>query len=92
MAELSCSWCHTFNEIDRDRPTYCKECGHRADLARMRCDCSQCALCPSCHHRAAEGTFVADADFYGRHSAGQVMTCYCPCHKRLEEPKPDDVR
>ena len=37
MRYQSCSWCNTLNE-----GKYCRECGHRADLPRMWCDCSQC--------------------------------------------------
>lgn len=37
----SCSWCHTMNDITAG-PTLCRECGHRADLCRMECDCPVC--------------------------------------------------
>lgn len=33
----SCSFCHTMT----DQRT-CPNCGHRADVARVQCDCPQC--------------------------------------------------
>lgn len=41
MSVRSCSWCHEFNEISAESTT-CWRCGHRADLARIHCDCQQC--------------------------------------------------
>lgn len=41
----SCSWCHTTNDITaaaRLLPVFCSTCGHRADVARMQCDCGEC--------------------------------------------------
>jgi len=47
MSARSCSWCHHWNVIHVDdagnpQATLCLNCGHRADLARMHCDCQQC--------------------------------------------------
>lgn len=39
---MTCSWCHTANYIAA-HPTHCRHCRHRADLARMNCDCPQCS-------------------------------------------------
>lgn len=42
LISVGCSWCHALVETaDRAWPT-CPECGHRADRARMFCDCSTC--------------------------------------------------
>lgn len=41
MVSLTCSWCHTANTSD-GRPVICRNCGHRADVARMDCDCTRC--------------------------------------------------
>jgi len=41
MVSQSCSWCHELNEL-RGAPTYCWNCRHRADVARMLCDCRAC--------------------------------------------------
>lgn len=38
----SCSWCHTNNTLVPGCRNLCRHCGHRADLARMMCDCPQC--------------------------------------------------
>src|SRR4051794_10908880 len=37
----TCSWCHEINDVTAGR-TLCKQCGHRADLSRLACDCEQC--------------------------------------------------
>lgn len=37
---VSCSWCHEAQDLDESR--YCGVCGHRADRARVDCDCAQC--------------------------------------------------
>lgn len=37
---LSCSWCHHGQDLAIS--TFCDVCGHRADRARMDCDCEQC--------------------------------------------------
>jgi len=42
MVIRSCSWCHELNEL-RGTPTYCWSCGHRADVARISCDCPECS-------------------------------------------------
>lgn len=36
----SCSWCHVMNPFEPG--TYCRECGHRADVPRLECNCQQC--------------------------------------------------
>lgn len=42
MMRRTCSWCHELNDVSRG-PTTCRGCGHRADLSRLECDCSQCS-------------------------------------------------
>lgn len=47
MASLSqsCSWCDELNVIPLELgapAVYCSNCGHRADVARLYCDCSRC--------------------------------------------------
>jgi predicted amidophosphoribosyltransferase len=37
---VSCSWCHRAVPIS-DRRQFCPECGHRADVARVDCDCGR---------------------------------------------------
>lgn len=50
----SCSWCHEENSwaaepgrltgrFRQPPPMLCRNCGHRADVARMDCDCSECS-------------------------------------------------
>lgn len=39
----SCSWCHTTNTLVPGVRNLCRRCGHRADLARIDCDCPKCA-------------------------------------------------
>lgn len=45
-ASLSCSWCHEMNDISPNIThgvaIYCRNCGHRADVARVDCDCRNC--------------------------------------------------
>jgi hypothetical protein len=36
-----CAWCDEINDIV-DGKTFCANCGHRADVAIMRCDCLVC--------------------------------------------------
>jgi predicted Zn-ribbon and HTH transcriptional regulator len=38
----SCSWCRTCNAMLLVGPTFCRQCGHRADLPRLDCDCLAC--------------------------------------------------
>lgn len=43
----SCSWCHAENEVTPGLvlpPVFCNECGHRADLPRVACDCEKCQM------------------------------------------------
>jgi len=47
---FTCSWCHEDNEWT-GRPLFCWNCGHRADLARMYCNC---VVCREERHRAEE--------------------------------------
>jgi uncharacterized Zn finger protein (UPF0148 family) len=39
-----CPHCATPNLTEAGRPTYCRVCRHRADLARTVCDCTECRL------------------------------------------------
>jgi hypothetical protein len=39
----SCPWCHQLNVIAAPR-VHCPNCGHRADKARLYCDCDRCLL------------------------------------------------
>ena len=43
---VTCLWCGTKNDITKARMNnlaiYCRQCGHRADKAKVRCDCRQC--------------------------------------------------
>lgn len=42
-----CSWCHTENKVTADAAnatTSCQFCGHRADVARLECDCQRCSF------------------------------------------------
>jgi len=38
----SCAWCHRLVNVTHDPAPSCPYCGHRADLARLSCDCSRC--------------------------------------------------
>lgn len=43
---VSCSWCYELNDVTKAREfkmaAYCRNCGHRADVARKDCDCRTC--------------------------------------------------
>lgn len=39
---VSCSWCHESNEAEMGG-VLCSNCGHRADVARVDCDCGKCS-------------------------------------------------
>lgn len=39
-----CAWCYMENELVQGEKVFCRECGHRADLAKESCDCWMCAL------------------------------------------------
>jgi hypothetical protein len=42
---VSCSWCHTLNQVtEGGQPVvkFCKSCLHRADVPRSQCDCLVC--------------------------------------------------
>lgn len=39
----SCGWCHEMVPLHQGRPTYCPNCGHRADVSRLLCDCLRCS-------------------------------------------------
>lgn len=41
MIIATCSWCHLENKIEGPR-VHCPNCGHRADVARVACDCERC--------------------------------------------------
>lgn len=38
----TCSWCHAPAAVTPGRPAWCDSCGHRADVARLDCDCLRC--------------------------------------------------
>lgn len=39
----TCSWCHTLSGAAiPGYKVWCNECGHRADVARLDCDCPKC--------------------------------------------------
>jgi hypothetical protein len=38
---VSCSWCHSSARLFPG-PAWCLTCGHRADVARVDCDCPKC--------------------------------------------------
>jgi len=58
---VSCSWCHEPNPADQK---YCSNCGHRADLPRVKCDCLMCsritALCGAATAEASAGTMTLE--------------------------------
>jgi hypothetical protein len=37
----TCSWCHELVDVT-GAPTLCPNCGHRADVSRLDCDCPAC--------------------------------------------------
>jgi len=40
---VTCGWCHELVNVRAGGlPTYCPRCGHRADVARIDCDCPRC--------------------------------------------------
>ncbi len=39
MTGTSCSWCHTLNSDGAD---FCRSCGHKAHIPRLKCDCDHC--------------------------------------------------
>jgi hypothetical protein len=41
---ISCAWCFQLNEPIIVRKVYCWHCGHRADVARVDCDCRICRI------------------------------------------------
>lgn len=42
VADLQCPWCRLWSRIASPR-VHCPNCGHRIDLARVYCDCAECA-------------------------------------------------
>lgn len=44
----TCSWCHHANECPRGELVWCTNCGHRADVPRLLCNCMKC-LAPKQH-------------------------------------------
>ena len=38
----SCSWCHEMTPVTPGVATLCRCCEHRADVARLDCDCARC--------------------------------------------------
>jgi len=39
---VTCGWCHAPNRLTW-AATYCRDCGHRADVSRSECTCNSCA-------------------------------------------------
>jgi hypothetical protein len=69
----SCSWCSESNDVSGG-PTYCRNCGHRADVPRLECTCPKCSLAgtdwpppgadrPRGHDRHRPGVVTSPADF-----------------------------
>lgn len=42
LVSVGCSWCHAVVSTDDPAWPTCPACGHRADVARMFCDCGRC--------------------------------------------------
>ena len=40
-SQIMCSWCHPMVEAGARN---CPQCGHRADLPRLECDCLKCRI------------------------------------------------
>ena len=38
----TCSWCHQGNECPQGELVWCANCGHRADVPRLLCNCTLC--------------------------------------------------
>lgn len=51
----TCSWCHEANECPRGELVWCFNCGHRADVPRLLCNCMRCLQV------RAEGVITAKA-------------------------------
>ncbi len=49
ITSVTCSWCHT---LTADR--YCPTCGHRADAARLDCDCASCRTGRSVYEKSRQ--------------------------------------
>lgn len=42
---VTCSWCHEPNDLRKDHgKVFCWNCGHRADVPRVQCDCRKCRV------------------------------------------------
>lgn len=39
---VTCSWCHCWTYTDYRYWPMCCNCGHRADVPRMECNCMRC--------------------------------------------------
>lgn len=39
---VMCGWCHTMVPCPFGFAVYCRNCGHRADVARLVCTCEKC--------------------------------------------------
>ena len=63
---VSCSWCHAMNDIHGRTNPLCKDCGHRADVERTKCDCPKCSRTPEQRREDAEKNM---ADFLKRFDA-----------------------
>jgi hypothetical protein len=84
----TCSWCHTLHGPGSRGWPSCPECGHRADIPRMACDCRRCrpsgaVLTPRA--LALMGSLfdlhaacLAAEPLLARISAGHLAGCECP--------------
>jgi len=43
IVTVRCPWCHVLNWIITI-PQFCWNCGHRADVPRIKCDCIACCV------------------------------------------------
>ena len=39
-----CDWCDQPSQAVAGKKTYCRQCGHRADVAQRYCDCRVCRI------------------------------------------------
>lgn len=42
ITAVGCNWCHALVDVGGPGWPNCPDCQHRADVARMHCDCSSC--------------------------------------------------
>jgi hypothetical protein len=83
----TCSWCHASNRID-DVPVICRQCGHRADVCRLECDCPRCL--PNDRHPLDKGAVLSA----GRHEDDGILDLdvldNLLASLEAPEPRPDD--